>query len=413
MTISVQTPRSGPYSGDGLVVAFAYGFLIDDQNEIVVVVASADGTETVKNITTDYTVSGVGSNSGGTVTFVTAPLSGEAVSLRRATALDQGVDLQNRGSVVPQVLENTYDEVVKMAQDLQEQIDRAILLRVTANTTGIDVPAPSAGKLLGWNAAADNLQNYTPNSGSYITTPGSVTDNRLVRFDGTTGDAFQESLVSIDDSGNVTGVVALGIGGALTGATDVTMGGTLLNSAATPRVRLDDSGVSGTFDVEQDGAVGLLSVDPAGADANSKLQIKIDAAQTMLMEAGGAVAFGTGAADRAMRIGGTDAIKIPVGTTAQRPGSPEQGDIRRNSQVGQWEGYDGSGWGSLGGAGLFRGNNGTSGDGVNGSGDIFRVNTATLTVNEEIESGENASAAGPITVGSGVTLTVTGNLVIV
>ena len=41
MTISVQTPRSGPYSGDGSTVAFAFGFLIDDEDELVVVVADA------------------------------------------------------------------------------------------------------------------------------------------------------------------------------------------------------------------------------------------------------------------------------------------------------------------------------------------------------------------------------------
>jgi hypothetical protein len=51
----------------------------------------------------------------------------------------------------------------------------------------------------------------------------------------------------------------------------------------------------------------------------------------------------------------TDAIKIPTGTTAQRPGEPgvtiavEQGMIRYNTQDITFEGYDGTNWGSLGG----------------------------------------------------------------
>ena len=44
---------------------------------------------------------------------------------------------------------------------------------------------------------------------------------------------------------------------------------------------------------------------------------------------------------------------------------------------------------------------------------IFRVNAQSLTADTTIDAGENASAAGPLTVASGVTLTVNGNLSIV
>jgi hypothetical protein len=45
----------------------------------------------------------------------------------------------------------------------------------------------------------------------------------------------------------------------------------------------------------------------------------------------------------------TDGFKLPVGTTAQRLGSPTSGQIRYNSQTAQFEGYAASSWGSLGG----------------------------------------------------------------
>lgn len=47
-------------------------------------------------------------------------------------------------------------------------------------------------------------------------------------------------------------------------------------------------------------------------------------------------------------VSGTNGIKIPVGTTAQR-GPTVQGAIRYNSDISQFEGYSGTNWGSLGG----------------------------------------------------------------
>ncbi|MBN86626.1 MAG: hypothetical protein CL885_03800, partial [Dehalococcoidia bacterium] len=47
----------------------------------------------------------------------------------------------------------------------------------------------------------------------------------------------------------------------------------------------------------------------------------------------------------------TDAVHVPSGTTAQRPGSPAAGYFRWNSTESQFEGYDGSDWGEIGGGG--------------------------------------------------------------
>ena len=47
---------------------------------------------------------------------------------------------------------------------------------------------------------------------------------------------------------------------------------------------------------------------------------------------------------------GTGAIDVAAGTTAQRPGSPSAGMFRFNSQTSEFEGYDGSAWGEIGGS---------------------------------------------------------------
>jgi hypothetical protein len=45
---------------------------------------------------------------------------------------------------------------------------------------------------------------------------------------------------------------------------------------------------------------------------------------------------------------GVGAVKVPVGSTAQRPAIPQQGMIRFNTTIGDWEGYDGSEWRLIG-----------------------------------------------------------------
>ncbi len=94
-------------------------------------------------------------------------------------------------------------------------------------------------------------------------------------------------------------------------------------------------------------------------------------------------------------LGTTTALELPDGTTAQRPGSPVNGMIRYNTTLNQFEGYKASAWGAIGG-----GATGGSSD------DIFYENGQTVTTNYTLSTGKNAMSAGPITINSGVTVTV-------
>lgn len=65
---------------------------------------------------------------------------------------------------------------------------------------------------------------------------------------------------------------------------------------------------------------------------------------------------------------------------------------------------------NVSGGGMFKGDNGTVGS---RAGDIFRINEQILNTNTTIGSAENSSCTGPLTVASGVTLTVDGNLTVI
>lgn len=99
-----------------------------------------------------------------------------------------------------------------------------------------------------------------------------------------------------------------------------------------------------------------------------------------------------------LTLSGTGAAKLNVGTTAQRPASPVDGDIRYNTSTLKYEGYSNGSWGQLGG--------GATGGGAD---QIFNLNGQTVTVDYNIPTGFNASTVGPLTIASGITVTVPDN----
>ena len=99
----------------------------------------------------------------------------------------------------------------------------------------------------------------------------------------------------------------------------------------------------------------------------------------------------------------TTALKIPVGTTAQRPGSPATGELRFNSTLGSAEIYNGSAFAAVGG-----GAGATGG----GSDEVFFESDTNVTTNYTITSGKNAHTVSPI-INSGVTVTVPSGAILV
>ena len=87
----------------------------------------------------------------------------------------------------------------------------------------------------------------------------------------------------------------------------------------------------------------------------------------------------------------TGAVQVSKGTTAQQPGSPTSGMFRFNTTLTQFEGYDGSSWGGIGGA---------------QAGGVIQVNKTTASTSYTIPSGSNGLTVGPVTLGSGVAITV-------
>lgn len=96
-----------------------------------------------------------------------------------------------------------------------------------------------------------------------------------------------------------------------------------------------------------------------------------------------------------LRTSGTGSLLMPSGTTAQRDGSPAFGYTRANSTLTQMEWWNGSAWTPIG-----AGATGGPGNAV------FFENDQTVTVDYTIPATKNAMTAGPITINTGITVTV-------
>ena len=108
-------------------------------------------------------------------------------------------------------------------------------------------------------------------------------------------------------------------------------------------------------------------------------------------------------------------IQAPAAVTADVTLTLPDGDGDAD-QVLQTNGTGTLAWADIpaGGAGYFQGDNGTTGDTTNGLGDIIRSHQKQLDTNVTIAADVNGLCAGPLTLATGVTVTVTsgGTLVI-
>lgn len=166
MTISSETTKVS-YSGNASTTAFAYTFKITASTDLKVYIRSSAGVETLKAEGTgsaNYGVSGVGESTGGNVTFVTAPASGETVVILRDTPKTQATDYTENDPFPADSHEAALDKVTVITQEMQEELDRTLKVSRTSSITTpeiTDSASDRAGKLLGFSSDGNTLESTT------------------------------------------------------------------------------------------------------------------------------------------------------------------------------------------------------------------------------------------------------------
>jgi hypothetical protein len=166
MTISATARRAGPFLGNGAATSFAFTFKVFSSADIAVSVANSAGVETVLVLDADYTVTlnaNQDTSPGGSLTY---PISGVPLPVGSTLAIvgdidfNQPLDLPTGGNFSPLALENQLDRTVMQIQQLEESLERALLLPVNSSFT-VSLPTPAAGELLGWDQSETGIINYT------------------------------------------------------------------------------------------------------------------------------------------------------------------------------------------------------------------------------------------------------------
>lgn len=165
MTVPAQDTRV-TYTASGASSTFAYPFLIQSNADLLVYVDEVEQT-----LTTDYTVTGVGTETGGNVVFTSAPAANAIVVIMRNMAYQRtAYDYQNAGDFRATTINADLDAVVMQIQQLAEKISRAPLLSVATTLAALAFPSPGAGQYIRWNNAGTALEavSSTVSSGTFL-----------------------------------------------------------------------------------------------------------------------------------------------------------------------------------------------------------------------------------------------------
>lgn len=140
MTVSSIVPVNS-YVGNSSTTEFDFDFLIENESELVVEHISENGVYTKLVYGVDYSINQIGSKNGSSIVF---PLEGssfsvlnpqESITLYLTLSIEQENEFKNSSYFNFEVLEWTFDYIVRILQILNRKIDRCVKVGEGINTS--------------------------------------------------------------------------------------------------------------------------------------------------------------------------------------------------------------------------------------------------------------------------------------
>jgi hypothetical protein len=139
------------YTGNGVTTVFPYQFTILDQADIAVFIDGA-----VQTLSTHYTLSGVGVQGGGNVTFLAAPANNAAVTILRDMDLNRVTDYQANGAFLEATVDSDFNRLWYAMQQFRDVITaRALLAPFGEDPADLPPAASRANMIQAYDSAGD------------------------------------------------------------------------------------------------------------------------------------------------------------------------------------------------------------------------------------------------------------------
>lgn len=182
MSLSASSRRND-YLGSNSNTNFDFNFRIDDESHLEVKVLSDAKVKSDLVIDVDYTLAGVSSSTGGSITLLDAGQSwihgdgglksGYTIHLVGATPQTQVKDIRNQGPRFPQTLEQAFDKLTMQVQEIEGRLSASIHVADTVNPSTLSMEISAAdlvdagGKTIIINDDADGI-SLGPSLQEYI-----------------------------------------------------------------------------------------------------------------------------------------------------------------------------------------------------------------------------------------------------
>lgn len=169
---------------------------------------AADDSADLLTITTNYTVTGAGTQDGGLVTLTAGATAGDIVTIERVVAIERTADYQNSGDLLAETLNEEQDTEIMISQQLRQDINRGLRFQVTSSVSEASVEDPVTGQILRWNALG-NLENIplssVPDASTAEDIPFDNTSTGMTATDvqAAIDETFTESLQAVNDLSDV------------------------------------------------------------------------------------------------------------------------------------------------------------------------------------------------------------------
>ena len=159
MTLTVNDPRD-EYTATAGQTVFNYTFKIYDSTDLDVYVTPNGEDCSDSNLTTAYTVAGVGNEGGGSITLNSATSAGDLVTIVSSIPANRTTDYQNNGDFRPETVNDDFDRILSIVKQVKDKADRSLQFSdCLQGVTSLSLPAPEASKYLRWNDDLSGVEN--------------------------------------------------------------------------------------------------------------------------------------------------------------------------------------------------------------------------------------------------------------